>query len=144
MGSTPFSLSGPATCFRIGFGILCCGLIICFAALLLDKMDCKRFSHTAFSFGGLWFVIGAICFLFGGLAAFSAYHNDHSNVFTLEAGIIVLICSSVLCVLLMLLQRASTIKSQIGGTFAYVLGWLSGAISLTLITVLAVTISVAA
>lgn len=47
-------------------------------------------------------------------------------------------------VLLMLLQRATAIKSQIGGTFAYVLGWLSGAISITLLTVLAVTISVAA
>lgn len=46
--------------------------------------------------------------------------------------------------LLMLLQRATAIKSQIGGTFAYVLGWLSGAISITLLTVLAVTISVAA
>ena len=45
-------------------------------------------------------------------------------------------------VLLMLLQRATAIKSQIGGTFAYVLGWLSGAISITLLTVLAVTISV--
>ena len=44
-------------------------------------------------------------------------------------------------VLIMLLQRATAIKSQIGGTFAYVLGWLSGAISITLLTVLAVTIS---
>ena len=131
MVSTPFSLADPAACFRIGFGILCCGLIICAAALLLDKMDCKYYSRYVFSFGGLWFVI-------------SAYHHDPSNVFTLEAGIIVLICSSILCVLLMLLQRTNAIKSQIGGTFAYVLGWLSGAISLTLLTVLAVTISVAA
>lgn len=44
----------------------------------------------------------------------------------------------------MLLQRANAIKSQIGGTFAYVLGWLPGAISLALLTVLAVTISVTA
>ena len=144
MVSTPFSLADPAACFRIGFGILCCGLIICAAALLLDKMDCKYYSRYVFSFGGLWFVIGAIFFLFGGLAAISAYHHDPSNVFTLEAGIIVLICSSILRVLLMLLQRTNAIKSQIGGTFAYVLGWLSGAISLTLLTVLAVTISVAA
>ena len=127
MVSTPFSLADPAACFRIGFGILCCGLIICAAALLLDKMDCKYYSRYV-----------------GGLAAISAYHHDPSNVFTLEAGIIVLICSSILCVLLMLLQRTNAIKSQIGGTFAYVLGWLSGAISLTLLTVLAVTISVAA
>ena len=49
-----------------------------------------------------------------------------------------------LCVLLMLLPRANAIKSQIGGTLGYVLGWLPGAISLALLTVLAVTISVTA
>ena len=46
--------------------------------------------------------------------------------------------------LLILFQTPTAINIQIGGTFAYVLGWLSGAISITLLTVLAVTISVAA